>query len=155
MSGGYASQEVNNYSLLMNHQANISSASEKPLFSSFFTDSSNSSGGSNSINNSLKESSGFPPLCEQQLEMANSTCDDDGVFLQISNLDQWYDEQSMKHYLMSQLKPITPILSLTLETPSIAKVKVPSVQVSFLCSLSNFFHSSIPPVFALLSCAHS
>lgn len=65
--------------------------------------------------------------------ITNSTApeqDDGGVVLQISNLDQWYDEANMRHYLLSQLKPITPILSLIIESPSIAKVKVPSQQVS-------------------------
>lgn len=59
----------------------------------------------------------------------NSSADDGGVCLQISNLDAWYDEVNLKNYLISQLKPITPVLSLTIETPSIAKVKVPSIQV--------------------------
>ena len=56
--------------------------------------------------------------------------DDGGVYLQISNLDQYYDEPSMRSYLMNQMKPITPILMLVIDTPSIARVKVPSIQVS-------------------------
>lgn len=55
----------------------------------------------------------------------------DGVILQISNLDPWYDESSLRNYLLSQLKPITPVLSLVIESPSLAKVKVPSQQVSY------------------------
>lgn len=53
----------------------------------------------------------------------------DGVVLQISNLDPWYDESNLRHYLLSQLKPITPVLSLVIEGPCLAKVKVPSQQV--------------------------
>lgn len=59
----------------------------------------------------------------------NSMEDDGGVYLQISNLDQYYDEPSLRNYLMNQMKPITPILSLVIDTPSIARVKVPSIQV--------------------------
>lgn len=63
----------------------------------------------------------------------------DGVVLQISNLDPWYDERGLRNYLLGQLKPITPVLSLIIENPCMAKVKVPSQQVKsweiFQCSL--------------------
>jgi hypothetical protein len=89
--------------------------SEKPSFSSLFTGNSSNNVQTPNIDPFPADS---PPLS-----------DDDGVFLQISNLDQWYDETNLRNYLMAQLKPITPILSLTIETPSIAKIKVPSIQV--------------------------
>lgn len=90
---------------------------EKPSFSSLFTNSCNS--------NNIQT----PNI--DQLPCESSSLDDGGVYLQISNLDQWYDEANLINYLMSQLKPITPILTLNIETPSIAKVKVPSMQVKF------------------------
>ena len=79
-------------------------------------------------------------LNEQTCNMNSTSAeqDDGGVVLQISNLDQWYDEANMRHYLLSQLKPITPILSLIIESPSIAKVKVPSQQVSAIFSNRHF-----------------
>lgn len=92
-------------------------SNEKPSFSSLFTSLSNNN---NSI---IQKQPTFEPFSESCANI------DDGIFLQISNLDQWYDESDLRNYLMSQLKPITPILSLNIETPSIAKVKVPSIQV--------------------------
>ncbi|XP_063702888.1 meiosis regulator and mRNA stability factor 1 [Culicoides brevitarsis] len=50
----------------------------------------------------------------------------ESVTLQISNLDPTIEEHNIRHYLLSQLKPITPVMSLIMETPSTAKVKVPS-----------------------------
>lgn len=50
----------------------------------------------------------------------------EAVTLQISNLDPTIEEQNIRHYLLSQLKQITPVMSLIMETPSMAKVKVPS-----------------------------
>lgn len=50
------------------------------------------------------------------------------VVLQISNLDASIDEHKMHQFLLCQLKPITPVISLTIESPSLAKVKVPSAQ---------------------------
>ncbi|XP_053673768.1 meiosis regulator and mRNA stability factor 1 [Anopheles nili] len=50
------------------------------------------------------------------------------VVLQISNLDASIEEHKMHQFLMCQLKPITPVLALTIESPSLAKVKVPSAQ---------------------------
>lgn len=54
------------------------------------------------------------------------------VVLQISNLDSSIEEHKMHQFLMCQLKPITPVISLTIESPSLAKVKVPTAQVSSL-----------------------
>lgn len=90
--------------------------SEKPSFSSLFT------GGLKNPN---------PSFSIEPFSSDSQSPDDDGVYLQISNLDQWYDEANLRNYLLSQLKPITPILSLSIETPSIAKVRVPSLQVNF------------------------
>lgn len=98
-------------------------------FSSLFDTSSTKTSQSKFSNNSAENNS----FSHHELPFFgndSSVDDDDGIFLQISNLDQYYDESSLKNYLMNQLKPITPILSLSIETPSIAKVKVPSIQVS-------------------------
>lgn len=107
-------------------------------FSSLF-DTSSSKLCQSKLNSLSAENSGSSIVGNfSRQDTASSLChdissdEDDGVYLQISNLDQWYDETSLKHYLMNQLKPITPILSLTIETPSIAKVKVPSIQVSHI-----------------------
>lgn len=102
---------------------------DKPSFSSLF----NNSMKANCNNSNIQKPNIDPFPCE------NPSLDDDGVYLQISNLDQWYDEANLRSYLMSQLKPIAPILSLTIETPSIAKVKVPSTQVR----MSLHFHEAI------------
>lgn len=80
---------------------------------------------------------------------ATTSCDNDSpekheaVTLQISNLDPTCEEHHVRNYLLSQLKPITPVVSLTMETPSIAKIKVPSndfaKQVSFNFSCLSFY----------------
>lgn len=109
----------------------MQSAIGEKSFSSLFENSSSkaSKSAENSTSGSSNNSFSRHDIAPLSHDTSNNE-DDDGVYLQISNLDQWYDEISLKHYLMNQLKPITPILSLTIETPSIAKVKVPSVQVS-------------------------
>lgn len=104
-----------NSSSMFTHSA---TPGEKPSFSSLFT----SGGGSRNPSTNFS----IEPFSSE-----SQSPDDDGVYLQISNLDQWYDEANLRNYLMSQLKPITPILSLSIETPSIAKVRVPSLQVNF------------------------
>lgn len=117
---------------LFEHNRPSPSMSDKPSFSSLFTGpmpNPNSSFGVNHqsiMNKSLQKPNIEPFPCE-----AATPAEDGGVYLQISNLEQWYNETNLRNYLMSQLKPITPILSLTIETPSIAKVKVPSIQVSY------------------------
>lgn len=54
------------------------------------------------------------------------------VILQIGNLDPSIDEHKMHQYLLCQLKQITPVISLVIESPSLAKVKVPSTQFAKL-----------------------
>ncbi|KAH8263710.1 hypothetical protein KR044_012743, partial [Drosophila immigrans] len=51
----------------------------------------------------------------------------DAVTLQITNLDYSLDEASLRNFLMSQLKPITPVISLNFEGSSYAKVTVPDL----------------------------
>lgn len=104
---------------LLNMSSSI--ASDRPSFSSLFTAGESSS-------QPLIDAFSPPGNCSSS--GGTFSADDDGVYLQISNLDQWYDESNLRNYLMNQLKPITPILSLSIETPSIAKVKVPSTQVT-------------------------
>lgn len=110
-------------------KTNKQNINEKPSFSSLFSSESKDNNNNFSM---IQKPPGF-----ESFPIENSTNDDDGVYLQISNLDQWYDEANLRNYLMNQLKPITPILSLNIETPSIAKVKVPSFQVR------TFFHFAI------------
>lgn len=54
----------------------------------------------------------------------------DTVTLQITNLDYSMDEASLRNFLLNQLKPITPVVSLTFEGSSYAKVTVPDLYVS-------------------------
>ncbi|XP_053961147.1 uncharacterized protein LOC128865143 isoform X1 [Anastrepha ludens] len=49
------------------------------------------------------------------------------VTLQITNLDYTMEESSLRSFLMGQLKPITPVLSLAFEGNSYAKVTVPDM----------------------------
>jgi hypothetical protein len=104
-SNSYLSRSFSNASNSSGSSSMFRQSHEKPSFSSLFT-----ANGSKSFND--------PFSCD----VSPPGNDDDGVYLQISNLDQWYDEQNLRNYLMTQLKPITPILSLNIETPSIAKV---------------------------------
>jgi meiosis arrest female protein 1 len=129
-------QSSSSYSSHLNSSSDLNTALHTVTcdrsFSSLF-DSSSIKGSQNKYsNNSAESNKSFnSSFSHQELPVFcndSSVDDDDGVFLQISNLDQYYDENSLKNYLMNQLKPITPILSLTIETPSIAKVKVPSIQ---------------------------
>lgn len=52
------------------------------------------------------------------------------VTLQLNNLDSSYDETFLENFLISLLKPITPIVSLHIDGNSSAKVEVPSSHVS-------------------------
>lgn len=120
----YFNRSVSNGSNDLNFPSNFennaqSAVGDKPTFSSLFA-----------LANGNNRSIPTPNI--EPFPTESSTNDDDGVYLQISNLEQWYgnNDANLRNYLMSQLKPITPILSLTIETPSIAKVKVPSIQVS-------------------------
>lgn len=54
----------------------------------------------------------------------------DAITLQITNLDYSLDEASLRNFLMNQLKPITPVMSLTFEGSCYAKVTVPDLYVS-------------------------
>jgi hypothetical protein len=90
-----------------------SSKNEKPPFSYLFSSKLN-----------ISEKSPKAPEMLPFHSFSESLMDDDGVYLQISNLDQFYDEANLKHYLMGKLKPITPILCLSIKTPSIARVEV-------------------------------
>ncbi|XP_055853020.1 meiosis regulator and mRNA stability factor 1 isoform X2 [Episyrphus balteatus] len=49
------------------------------------------------------------------------------VTLQINNLDYSMDEASLRNFLINQLKPITPVVSLVFEGSSFAKVTVPNL----------------------------
>ncbi|XP_049302424.1 meiosis regulator and mRNA stability factor 1 [Bactrocera dorsalis] len=49
------------------------------------------------------------------------------ITLQITNLDYTMEEASLRNFLMGQLKPITPVLSLVFEGNSYAKVTVPDM----------------------------
>lgn len=55
----------------------------------------------------------------------------DTVTLQITNLDYSMDEASLRAFLLGQLEPITPVVSLIFEGSSYAKVSVPDMYVSF------------------------
>lgn len=120
----------NNLNTSVDLNTTLHSISSEKSFSSLF-DSSNSNGNKSNNSSGGGGSNEFLPLIPVQEIDSIHPLDDDGIYLQISNLDQWYDEASLKHYLTNQLKPITPILSLSIETPSIAKIKVPSMQVNF------------------------
>lgn len=51
---------------------------------------------------------------------------DTTVTLQISNIDASIDDRALKNYLISKLKPITPILSFVYEGLTVAKIRIPS-----------------------------
>lgn len=51
---------------------------------------------------------------------------DTTVTLQISNIDASIDDRALKNYLISKLKPITPILSFVYEGMTVAKLRIPS-----------------------------
>lgn len=52
------------------------------------------------------------------------------VTLQISNLDNALEETNLRSFLLSQLKPITPIVSIVFEGSTYVKVTVPDLNVS-------------------------
>lgn len=97
-----------------------------PLNSTFIAENSEFDGNA-SFHKVMSTNSNMPMSCDQSLG-----CIKEGIVLQISNLDPWYDENSLRHYLLSQLKPITPVLSLIIESPCLAKVTVPSQQFAKL-----------------------
>lgn len=60
------------------------------------------------------------------------------VTLQITNLDFTMSESTLKNFLHNQLKPITPIVSLTIEGNSYAKVTVPDLNVRRFSQLVHY-----------------
>lgn len=87
---------------------------------------------------SITDYSLFPPLNRfnsvtslASRSSASSTASDEGspVVLLISNLEQTTDENALKYRVFQQLKPITPVISLTGECGNAVRVKVPSKQV--------------------------
>lgn len=54
------------------------------------------------------------------------------VTLQISNLDNALEETNLRSFLLSQLKPITPIVSIVFEGSTYVKVTVPDLNVSII-----------------------
>ncbi|XP_026838680.1 meiosis regulator and mRNA stability factor 1-like isoform X1 [Drosophila erecta] len=51
----------------------------------------------------------------------------DAVTLQVTNLDYSLDESHLRSFLLNQLKPITPVVSLLFEGSSYAKITVPDL----------------------------
>ncbi|XP_052855193.1 meiosis regulator and mRNA stability factor 1-like isoform X3 [Drosophila gunungcola] len=64
------------------------------------------------------------PNCEAVAKVMEPS---DTVTLQITNLDYSLDESRLHSFLMNQLKPITPVVSLVFEGSSYAKVTVPDL----------------------------
>uniref|UniRef100_A0A182W7T7 HTH OST-type domain-containing protein n=1 Tax=Anopheles minimus TaxID=112268 RepID=A0A182W7T7_9DIPT len=121
------------------HQSNYSTDSGSMASSGSSSSNSaiNTSGGPGTCSSSSSSSvSPIPPpppppvqpLPSALLGSIGEPSDQEMVVLQISNLDSSIDEQKMHQFLMCQLKPITPVISLTIESPSLAKVKVPTAQ---------------------------
>lgn len=96
--------------------------------------SSNTSQCSNSSTSGAGTGSGHNSSYQQGNGMASSGGGDqkEMVVLQIGNLDPSIEEHKMHQYLLCQLKSITPVISLVIESPSLAKVKVPSTQFAKL-----------------------
>ncbi|XP_052864140.1 meiosis regulator and mRNA stability factor 1 [Anopheles cruzii] len=115
--------------------SNNTSGCSSPHQSNYSTDSL-CTGSSNGHNSSAMNTSGPGPSLSSVLSAsvppAEQTATDreqkEAITLQISNLDGTIDEHRMHQYLLCQLEPITPVISLTIESPSLAKVKVPSAQ---------------------------
>lgn len=77
----------------------------------------------------------FPASKKSYSEALKCSIDDanepkHGVTLQICNLDPSIEEGQIRHYLLSQLKAIAPVISLVMESPSMAKIKLPSQQLA-------------------------
>lgn len=72
------------------------------------------------------------------------------ITLQISNLDYTMDENSLRNFLLNQLKSITPVQSIIFEGSSCAKVTVPDIHVSnykFLFLLICFYLCDLLKIF--------
>lgn len=107
----------------------------------YSTSSSNTSSGAISSNtsqcsNSSSSGTGSGLNCSSSYQsgsMQSTGADQkEMVVLQIGNLDPSIEEHKMHQYLLCQLKSITPVISLVIESPSLAKVKVPSTQFAKL-----------------------
>lgn len=101
---------------------NLPTSDNKKSGVSLATSVTTSSGGSGGI---MTPSSYTVPQTYVTVTDPNDT-----VTLQITNLDFSMDEVSLKNFLLNQLKPITPVVSLTFEGTSYAKVTVPDLHVS-------------------------
>lgn len=125
-SGGAANKSLNS--------SLNSSGSDSGKNTTFY--STNSSGSSSNISQCSSSSTGSSSGAGSTTynysyggAMQSTADQKEMVVLQISNLDPSIEEHKMHQYLLCQLKSITPVLSLTIESPSLAKVKVPSTQV--------------------------
>uniref|UniRef100_A0A182RVL6 HTH OST-type domain-containing protein n=1 Tax=Anopheles funestus TaxID=62324 RepID=A0A182RVL6_ANOFN len=116
------------------HQSNYSTDSGSMASSS---GTINTSGGPGTCSSTSSSSvSPIPPIQPPPVQPLSTVLlgpsvespDQEMVVLQISNLDSSIEEHKMHQFLMCQLKPITPVISLTIESPSLAKVKVPTAQ---------------------------
>lgn len=92
-----------------------------------FTFSTLTTSNSNNKNNSNNGSSCSASEAIAGHAYSSGTDTSDPVTLQITNLDYSQDEASLRNFLMSQLKPITPVMSLNFEGSSYAKVTVPDL----------------------------
>ena len=70
------------------------------------------------------------------------------ITLQITNLDYTMEEASLRNFIMGQLKPITPVLSLVFEGNTYAKVTVPDMFVSNLSYKSGYWFTFLYLQFA-------
>lgn len=106
--------------------ATVSNNGDSKNSMSLATATATSSGGTTTSGNTVMAST---PYSSGQ---SFSTVSDpnDTVTLQITNLDYSMDEVSLRNFLLNQLKPITPVVSLTFEGSSYAKVTVPDLYVS-------------------------
>ncbi|XP_011292102.1 meiosis regulator and mRNA stability factor 1 [Musca domestica] len=103
--------------------ATVSNNGDSKNSMSLATATATSSGGTTTSGNTVMVST---PYSSGQ---SFSTVSDpnDTVTLQITNLDYSMDEVSLRNFLLNQLKPITPVVSLTFEGSSYAKVTVPDL----------------------------
>lgn len=69
---------------------------------------------------------GFLTTANNPIELAAQPPPDTTVTLQISNIDASIDDRAMKQYIVSKLKPITPIVSFSYEGLTVAKLRIPS-----------------------------
>lgn len=93
----------------------------------------NTIGGSMNVYNGVKQNEFLrqtsPCLNDQQILSSQQKS---FVTLQISNLDNALEETNLRSFLLSQLKPITPIVSIVFEGSTYVKVTVPDLNVSII-----------------------